>query len=615
MARDNSTNRLGRRLTLGVAMNRIGEHYESGLLNGLLEAVKAAGANLICFVGGEIPISQDSAGRHKTFELIEPSNVDGLIVFSSTLMYRIDKTQMAEYCQRRFHALPLCSVGAHLQGIPSITTSNEEGMQQIVAHLVQEHGARRVAFVRGPLANEEAECRFRSYAQTLAEHGVEFDPRLVSVGDFTPASGLDAVRQFARIRGLKLTDLDAIVASNDLMAMGVLRGLEESGTAVPAQVAVTGFDDGEEAALTSPPLTTVRQPLVKIGRHAARMMIERLQTNTEATDAMIPTEVVVRRSCGCSGQSARAPNSIYPSTNCSFDATLLMRRQQILSKLTRVARGELGVAGSDWQARLLNSFTCDLSAEQSNSLLQSMETIAEKLVTRGASIQPCYDVLDYLRRQLGAALHSEPQRRDRAEEVFYCTQLALSEIVQREMARAQLRLGRLARDISTTCNHLSSVGELTELRQLLAEQLPYLGLNEYFIVLYRNGEPQRAELLAARTQDNEHIPVRDVQFDAQTLLPRALLPQLVGGKAFVLLPLIHGPDFFGHALFALEIERAFAYEQIANAISAGLHAVRLAERAHTLAHGAPKMARNSAVLLSDTSSDDDDADLLDFTLR
>lgn len=597
MPRDNSINRLGRILTLGVAMNRIGEPYENGLLLGVLEAVRAAGVNLLCFVGGEIPTDQSSMGRHKILELIGPHNVDGLVVFSSTLMHRIDRREMTDYCNCHFPALPLCSVGAHLQAIPSITTSNEEGMQHVVAHLIREHGAKRIAFVRGPEANEEAECRFRAYVQTLAEHGLEFDARLVWIGDFSPSSGLAAVRQFSRIRGISLTDLDAIVASNDLMALGILRGLEEAGVSVPAQVAVTGFDDGAEAALTTPPLTTVRQPLAKIGRHAARIMIERIQTKVESSDAMIPTEVVVRRSCGCSDQSTRTPHSIHPTLNCSFDAALIMRRQHILAKLTRAARGELGVAGADWQARLLNSLTCDLSAEQANNLLELMESIAEKLVARGGDVQPCYDVLDCLRRQLGTALNGEQQLRNRAEEVFYRTQLALSQIMQREMARAQLRLGRSARDISSTCNSLSSVVELRELRAIINEQLPYLGLNEYFVVLYDDADPQRAQLLASHAMDGETAPMPDARFDPEALLPRGVLTRIGSGKAFVLLPLAHRSHVMGHALFGLDLDRTLAYEQIANAIAAGIRSAKLGEAAQT-------RARDSAVILSDGPNDD-----------
>lgn len=578
-------------------MNRIGEPYENGLLLGVLEAVRAAGANLLCFVGGEIPIDRCSMGRHKTFELIGPHNVDGLVVFSSTLMHRIDSHEMTEYCKHRFDALPLCSVGAHLQAIPSITTSNQEGMQHVVAHLIREHGAKRIAFVRGPEANEEAECRFRAYVQTLAQHGLEFDAGLTWIGDFSPSSGLAAVRQFSRIRGMNLTDLDAIVASNDLMALGVLRGLEEAGVSVPAQVAVTGFDDGAEAALTTPPLTTVRQPLAKIGRHAARMMIERIQTKVESSDAMIPTELVVRRSCGCSDQAARVPHSIHPSVNCSFDAALIMRRQHILTKLTRAARGELGVAGADWQARLLNSLTRDLSAEHADNFLDQMESIAERLVARGADVQPCYDVLDCLRRQLGTALNAEPQLRNRAEELFYRTQLALSQIMQREMARTQLHLGRSARDISSTCNNLSSVVDLRELRAVINEQLPYLGLNEYFVVLYHGAEPQRAELLAGRGDDGETAPIQEARFDADALLPRGVLSQLGSGKAFVLLPLAHRTHVMGHALFGLDLERTLAYEQLANAIAAGIRSAKLSEGARTV-------ARDSAVRLSDGPSND-----------
>ncbi len=581
---DRSPNRLGRVHTLGVITDWIGDSYQGGLLTGVLDAAKSAGTNLLCFVGGSIPTDPQSNGRHRTFELIREHNVNGLVLFTSTLMHRVGKDGMTEYCRSHFQRLPLCSIGSKLDGIPSITTGNQEGIRATVSHLVREHGCQRIAFVRGPMANEEAQSRFDAYLAALKEHDLEVDERLVALGDFMPPSGRAAVRQFSQIRGMRLTDIGAMVASNDEMAIGVLRGLKESGVSVPTEVAVTGFDDSDEASLMSPPLTTVRQPLVKIGRQAARNVIEWIQGSIAPEDSVIATQIVVRRSCGCAGHAASTAGSIAPKLGYGFDAALVMRRQHILDKLTRVARGEFGVAGKDWPARLLTAFAAELRAETPHAFRHMLEDFAEKLAARGTDIQSCHDVVDCLRQQLSVTLYSEPERRNQVEDIFYQTHLAISEILRRGLMRSRLELGRSVREISSACNRLSSVDNLAELRACINGELPHIGLGDYFVVIYRNGDARHAEVLVAREQGREIELRTEAPFEASDLLPRELLPYIGGGKAFAVMPLACKSEMLGHALFALDLERIFAFDELAIAIGAGIRSARFAE--DTQAHQA-----------------------------
>ncbi|MGV9775142.1 LacI family DNA-binding transcriptional regulator, partial [Streptosporangium sp. NPDC003464] len=108
------------------------------------------------------------------------------------------------------------------------------------------------------------------------------------VGDFTRESGAVAMRQL-------LADdpgLDAVFVANDLMALGALRTLRRAGREVPGDVAVVGFDDIPAAAYADPPLSTVRQPTVEMGRRLARMVLKQ----EEGTPVVLPTELVVRES-------------------------------------------------------------------------------------------------------------------------------------------------------------------------------------------------------------------------------------------------------------------------------------------------------------------------------
>jgi len=547
----------------------IGDPYQCGILSGVLEGAKAAGVTCLCFVGDSLQTDPAVNARHRTFELINSHTVDGLVVLAGTLTHQVGVTGLAAYCTEHFGGLPLCSVSEPLPGRPSVTANNASGIEQVMRHLISVHDRKRIAFVRGPLSHDEAEKRYQAYLAALHESGIPYDERLLAVGNFMEESGYAAIQQFASTPGIRLEGIEAIVASNDSMAVGVMRGLEERGVAVPGSMAVTGFDDVESASLTSPPLTTVRQPLGKLGRLGARSVLEWAQLGTVPSSEQVNTELVIRRSCGCS-EGERSPQSAGPELSCGFESALLIRREHILGALARAARGELGAAGRDWPTKLLNAFVSDLRTGLPSGVPSLIEEITEQQLVRGNGAKTCRDVIDCLRAQLVVTLRSDASLRERAEEIFYASHLAIGQVISRGMMRERSKLVHLVRSMSVTCNALGSAHNLTRLRDDIAARLPLLGLRNYYIVTYRNRDRHQAELFMAQ----DRVPIDDARcsgtFDASTLLPPALLNAL-SGRAFAVLPLSLREHFLGHMLLELNLDFSYSYDCIADAIGSGLH--------------------------------------------
>ncbi|MDP9036251.1 MAG: substrate-binding domain-containing protein [Myxococcota bacterium] len=238
-------------------------HYQWAVLRGAMDAAYDRGAHLLCFVGGVLDApSLDGGDRNSVFDLARPKNVDALILLSGSIGKRTGLHRLGEYC-KRYQAMPACSVAVELEGMSSVCIDNEVGMQAVLDHLVRVHGTERIAFVRGPQANSEAERRFAVYRSFLEKNGIAYSEQRVVQGDFEQPSGKNAVRVLLDERGLRPQDIGAIATANDCMAFGVLDELAARGIRVPDQVAVVGFDDAEEARFTLPPLTTVRQPLLR----------------------------------------------------------------------------------------------------------------------------------------------------------------------------------------------------------------------------------------------------------------------------------------------------------------------------------------------------------------
>jgi LacI family transcriptional regulator len=135
--------------------------------------------------------------------------------------------------------------------------------------LVIEQGHRRIAFIRGSDDQEDAHARLAGYRDTLARHRIEPDPDLIVAGDFQESGGLQAVNQLLT-SGARFS---AIFAANDLSAYGARLALYRRSIRVPEDVSIIGFDDLHSSMYTTPPLTTVRQPLYDVGSCIGTMML------------------------------------------------------------------------------------------------------------------------------------------------------------------------------------------------------------------------------------------------------------------------------------------------------------------------------------------------------
>ena len=177
-----------------------------------------------------------------------------------------------------------------------VRVDNAGGMRALAAHLVREHGIRDIAFVGRPEASDTAE-RLTGLQDGLADLGLLLRPQVV---DATVRGEDELVPQLrALIADGRLPQ--ALVCATDQHAFAVLDALAAEGLRVPEDVVVTGFDGTLAARLSSPPLTTVRQPMEAMGRAAARILAGVAGPADRPFDVVFEPRLVVRRSCGCPG--------------------------------------------------------------------------------------------------------------------------------------------------------------------------------------------------------------------------------------------------------------------------------------------------------------------------
>jgi LacI family transcriptional regulator len=163
--------------------------------------------------------------------------------------------------------------------------------------MIKGHGRKRLFYVAGPPEAPDAAERRRAFEAAVAQHPGATVTGCFE-GRFAAVSGQLAVREILSGPGPDLPD--AIVCGNDQMAIGAMRELRAAGIRVPADIAVTGFDDIHIGAMLTPPLTTVRQSMRDLGERACSVLLERIADPSLARRVeQLPTELVVRESCGC----------------------------------------------------------------------------------------------------------------------------------------------------------------------------------------------------------------------------------------------------------------------------------------------------------------------------
>jgi LacI family transcriptional regulator len=253
-------------------------------------------------IGWSLLISILHAGDPAAYQRLKSisGKVDGLLIAEGI----VGSQQLARLAAR----LPIALVAGSPDEphVDVVDADNRAGTKALVCHLVEQHGRTRLFYVAGPSDAPDAQARHSAFDEVLAEHsGATLAGSFE--GRFSGISGQLAAREILARPPRELPD--AVVCGNDQMAIGAMRELMAGGVRVPADIAVVGFDDIFLGTLLAPSLTTVRQPMRLLGERACSLLLRRIADPLlRHRVELLPTELIVRESCGCPSGSRSAGN-------------------------------------------------------------------------------------------------------------------------------------------------------------------------------------------------------------------------------------------------------------------------------------------------------------------
>jgi LacI family transcriptional regulator len=250
-----------------------------------------------------VPIFADAHNQRNRFEryleMLLERHVEGLIVVANWLF--VDIQLLGDLSKRN---IPAATIGWELPGdtISSVMVDNETGARLALEHLHQ-LGHRKIAFIRGPKMLIDSAPRWRGIQKFAQSVGLEIDQALVQQlpESLDPNSSYESGFRFAEDWLQRKKRFTAMMAFDDLTALGAIRALTKAGVKVPEQCSVTGFDDVALSALAAPSLTTVRQPMEAMGELAVNIVMEGINAALEKREWNIVShkmnpELVIRDS-------------------------------------------------------------------------------------------------------------------------------------------------------------------------------------------------------------------------------------------------------------------------------------------------------------------------------
>jgi signal transduction histidine kinase/DNA-binding LacI/PurR family transcriptional regulator/AraC-like DNA-binding protein len=559
---------LPRRPTIGFLTANI--HLGSGraLWPGVADAAEQHDLNYICFPGGGLRVSEAfEAQRNVIYDLIDPQRLDGLITWSSAIGGALAPTEVAEFHQR-YQPLPMISLAQIVEGVPTVAIDSYIGMREAVVHLIEVHGFRKLAFMRGPANHFFAQERYRAYTDVLAEYGIPFVPELVT-HPLTWEAGAEAAQQLldeARLR--PGVDFDTVVAVSDLMALSAMRVFQTRGIQIPQDVAFAGFNDSLEGRLFTPPLTSVVMPFYEQSRRAVTELLVRLSGAPLPDQVTLPSKLIVRQSCGCPSEAVvQAALGSFTSRPEDFAQTSAASKTEFLHEL---AVDAVSHALAPRAEKLFDALQADLLDGSKRRFLAELAAVLEAAARHGMEVSVWQATVSLLRRCVQPALNEA--QRVQAEDLFGQARVLIGEAAERTQAYRQLQAERQADMLREIGQALITAFNVEKLADVLVERLPALGIASCYVALYENPalSLERARLVLAYTEKGR-VPLEPAgrSFAARELAPADVLPA-DRRYSFMLEPLYFREEQIGFALFEIGPRDSTIYEVLRGHISSAL---------------------------------------------
>lgn len=269
--------KMKRTKTLGIILPDVMNLFFSELARGIEDAAEIMGYSII------LCNSDNRESKEESYiQILQEKMVDGIILAAS-------ESSVNKYLEIR--STPIVIIDRDIkinEQVGKITVDNEAGIYESTNFLINK-GCKNIGFISCGETNRISTKRLLGYKKALWDHGLEVDESKIFLQNFTIETGYEGTMSL-----LKNTEMDGICCGNDLIAIGAIKALKEMEIAIPDQVKVIGFDNIYIAQYMDPPITTMGQPIYKMGEEAVKMLISIIEGENIQLSKVFKTKLIER---------------------------------------------------------------------------------------------------------------------------------------------------------------------------------------------------------------------------------------------------------------------------------------------------------------------------------
>ena len=517
--------------------------------------------SLFIFPGGRLNAPMDAEYlRNPIYSLVNSENLDGFISWSSTIRYTESKEEFEQF-HSRFDTLPYVTLTYKIPGRPCVEFDSYNGMKQLTAHCINFHGARKIAFLRGPDFNSAALPRLKGYEDALREAGLPVMRNNPLITDpFNWNNGDAAAAQLFETRKLLPgRDFDTLIGASDLMTLGAINYLSRQGYHVPNDYHALGFNNSAESMLAESPLSTVHIPYAALSSESFRILINLLKNRKIASaetceDILLPSEPIIRESCGCGSTHFLHTETDEKNLTAMIAAYLKLGPQDANALAAPLVSALFAIQDSGGNTR------------DSSRSVERFLNLLKKALPRFFGSYRDSGLLFSLLESISHSGLVDPGFFGELEPLMYRTIFKVSEQravhAQYEKEKWNTALNSLKCELLGTRDRISLV-------QSLARHLPKIGINAAGIALFRDSG---TSLWAGSFSPEGVSLLREQSFPARRLVPEQFDPEFSRG-IFMVQPLFVENQSLGYFIHTVPIYDGVIFEELRSSVSYALKGI------------------------------------------
>ncbi|MBN2626145.1 MAG: substrate-binding domain-containing protein [Spirochaetales bacterium] len=544
---------------------------------GISDAARDNHVNLICIPGGRLRDTWESLSQGNVlYDIVRSSSFDGIISWVSNLSNFVPNDEVIDFHNIRFGNVPLVSLGEKLPGRTCVSIDSFRGMYDLMTHLIKEHALTRIAYIRGLENHISAQMRFDAYCAALEDNRIPLREELISdYCDWVSGAGMDSMDTFLNKRKLRLEeDIQCIVCTSDIQAMGVYDYCRENNIWIPGDLALAGFNGGEEGNWCSPPLTTVKADFYKQGYRSLELLLEEIRTGrSRDEEVFLPSVPVIRQTCGCISEGIRSISDIGGEKNRydSFSPDDEILIEELKALFDSPASVELERQIGD----LLQSLERDFKEKGSLHSILSFERLLDLYQPLDGDSTFPRTLISLIEQRIGV---DSREAMGRVHSVLSRLNMAAGEISMRKLMKQQRLSSSREALLNDMGQEILTSYDLRNLTDILGKNLKTLQIPGCHLFFYkdRKNPLAGARLIYEYVQDEgerhheigEGILSRDFIGHGGTIFGR-------GHYHYVMEPLYHKQSQMGFALFEPGPLIGTLYRSLAKFISSALDGIML----------------------------------------